>query len=206
MDWRASIALDRTMSARSFDLDGRLRVDLAVLSQANVNPYRGAEIVDNDTLGLDPERTYLMYRPPEELARAVPTACGLPILTAHEPVDAVEFRPDLLVGATLNDARFEPPHLLCSIAIWSADAIRDIQTGAKGALSSGYRYRPIMRPGISPDGERYDGIMHDISLDHVALVDVGRIGPSAIIADRSSDWRIEEKIFADFRRAIGVAA
>jgi uncharacterized protein len=199
------LAFDRMMaSARSFDRDGRLRVDLAVISQANVSRYYGHEIIDADTLHLDPQRTYRMYRPPEELAKAVPSACGLPILTAHEPVDAVEFRPDLLVGATLNDARFEPPHLLCSIAIWSADAIRDIQSGTKGALSSGYRYRPIMTPGISPDGEHFDGIMRDIVLNHVALVDVGRIGPSAIIADRSPQWRIEEKIFADFRKRIGV--
>jgi hypothetical protein len=182
-----------------------LRVDLAVLSQSNVSKYYGHEIIDANALGLDPSRMYRMYRPPEELAKAVPSACGLPILTAHEPVDAVEFRPDLLVGSTLSDARFQAPHLLCSIAIFSADAIRDIQSGAKGALSSGYRYTPIMRPGISPDGERYDGIMHNIVLNHVALVDVGRIGPSEIIADRSPNWRIEERVFADFRRRICVS-
>jgi hypothetical protein len=106
----------------------------------------------------------------------------------------------------LSDARFQAPHLLCSIAIFSADAIRDIQSGAKGALSSGYRYRPIMRPGISPDGERFDGTMRDIVLNHVALVDVGRIGPAAIIADRSPDWRIEERVFQDFRRRLLDAA
>jgi hypothetical protein len=200
--WARELALDRMVSARSFDRDGRLRVDLPVISQANVSKYYGAEIIDADTLGLDPQRTYLMFRPPDELAKAVPSACGLPILTAHEPVDAVEFRPDLLVGATLNDARFEPPHLLCSIAIWSADTIRDIQSGAKGALSAGYRYRPVMKPGISPEGQRFDGTMRDIVLNHVALVDVGRIGPAAIIADRSPDWRIEERVFADFRRRL----
>jgi uncharacterized protein len=201
--WARELALDRMVSARSFDRDGRLRVDLAVISQANVSRYYGSEIIGGPELGLDPRRTYLLYRPPDQLARAVPSACGLPILTAHEPVDAVEFRPDLLVGSTLNDARFQAPHLLCSIAIWSADAIKDIESGAKSSLSAGYRYRPIMRPGISPDsGERYDGIMSDIILNHVALVDVGRIGPSAVMADRSPDWRIEERVFADFRRRL----
>jgi uncharacterized protein len=202
--WTRGLAFDRMTSARSYDLDGRLRVDLAVISQANVGEYYGAEIVDGDTFGLDPEQMYLMYRPPEELARAVPSARGLPILTAHEPVDALEYRPDLLVGATLSDARFEAPHLVCSIAIWSADAIRDIESGVKGALSAGYRYRPIMQSGVSPGGQRYDGKMVDIVLNHVALCDVGRIGPDAIIADRSPDWRIEERVFADLRRQLGV--
>jgi uncharacterized protein len=63
-----------------------------------------------------------------------------------------------------------------------------------------------MKPGVSPDGERYDGKMVDIVFNHVALVDAGRIGPDSIIADRSPDWRVREKFFADFRRRIGVAA
>jgi hypothetical protein len=67
---------------------------------------------------------------------------------------AIEFRPDLLVGSTLSDAGFQAPHFVCSIAIWSQDAIDDIESGAKGALSDGYRYRPGMKPGVSPDGER----------------------------------------------------
>jgi uncharacterized protein len=135
--WTRGLAFDRMVSARSFDRDGRLRVDLAVISQANVSRYYGHEIIGGPELGLDPQRTYLLYRPPDELKKAVSSACGLPVLTAHEPVDAVEFRPDLLVGSTLNDARFVSPHLLCSIAIWSADAIDDIESGREGKSQLG---------------------------------------------------------------------
>jgi uncharacterized protein len=197
------LAFDRMTSARSYDLDGRLRVDLAVISQANVGKYYGSEIVDAD--GLDPDAVYWLLRPASELIKAVPTCVGLPVLTAHEPVDAVEFRPDLLVGATLSDAQFRAPHLLCSLAIWSQSAIDDIESGKKGALSAGYRYRPDMTLGIH-NGQRFDGVMRDIVLNHVALVDVGRIGPDAVIADRSPDWRIEERVWADLRRRIGVVA
>jgi hypothetical protein len=63
-----------------------------------------------------------------------------------------------------------------------------------------------MKPGVSPDGERFDGIMVDIVFNHVALVDVGRIGPDAVIADRSPDWRIKESVYADFRRRFVGAA
>jgi uncharacterized protein len=185
--WTRSLAYDRMAPVRTYDLDGRLRVELAVISQANVGEYWGDEIVEGPELGLDPQKMYLLYRPPEELAKAVPSACGLPILTSHEPVDAVEFAPHLLVGATLSDACFEAPHLLCSIAIWSADAINDIESGKKGALSAGYRYQPILQSGVSPEGERYDGIMRDIVLNHVALVDRGRIGPDAVLTDRAPD-------------------
>jgi uncharacterized protein len=185
-------AFDRS-SARSFDIDGRLKVRLAVLSQARVDRYLGSEIADGSKLGLDPAAEFLMYRPAAELARAVPSACGLPILSAHEPVDAVQFRPDLLIGSTLSDARFEAPHLLCSIAIWSADAIRDIETGKKGALSLGYHYEPDMRPGTAPDGTRFDGVMRDIVANHLALVDVPRIGAAGYLADRAPR-RLEQRI------------
>jgi uncharacterized protein len=129
--WTRGLAYDRMSPVRTYDLDGRLRVDLAVISQANVGEYWGDEIMEGDELGLDPQKMYSLLRPPEELAKAVPSACGLPVLTSHEPVSAVIFRPDLLVGATLNDARFEAPHLLCSIAIFSADAIVDIENGPR---------------------------------------------------------------------------
>jgi hypothetical protein len=205
---RPGLAFDRMMaSARSFDRDGRLRVDLAVISQANVSQYYGSEIIDADKLGLDPQRTYLLYRPPDELAKAVLSACGLPLLSEHQGVDAVEYAPHLLVGSTLNDARVVAPHLLCSIAIWSADAIKDVESGKKGALSWGYHYKTDLRPGVTPDGKRFDGSMRSLAGNHLALVDAGRIGPDSIIADRSPNWRIEEKVFADFRRRlIGVTA
>jgi uncharacterized protein DUF2213 len=161
------LAFDRAMlSARSYDRDGRLRVDLAVISQANVGKYWGNGIPDADKIGLDPNKTYRLYRPPAELAKAVPSVNGLPLLSSHQPVDSVQFRPDLLIGATLNDARFEAPHLLCSLAIWSAEAIKDIESGAKGALSAGYHYDPDMRPGTTPDGARFDGVMRDLVFMH----------------------------------------
>jgi uncharacterized protein len=182
--WTRSLAYDRAAPVRVYDLDGRLRVREAVISQSNVGQYWGDEIIEGDELGLDPTKMYLMYRPPEELAKAVPSVAGLPVLSAHQPVSAVEFAPHLLVGATLSDARFEAPHLLCSIAIWSADAIADIESGAKGALSWGYRYETDMRPGFTPEGKRFDGSMRDLVGNHVALVDKGRIGPDAILVDR----------------------
>jgi uncharacterized protein len=199
------IVFDRAVSVRTKDADGRLRVASATISMASVDRYFGHEIVDAPQLGLDPQKTYRLYRPAAELRRAVPSACGLPILSSHEAVDAVQFRPDLLVGASLSDARFEPPHLLCSIAIWSQDAIDDIESGRKGALSAGYRYQPIMKPGVTPAGERYDGYMIDIVLNHIALCDEGRIGAAAMIAD-SRPRRLAEERFRNLKpRFVGAA-
>jgi hypothetical protein len=96
----------------------------------------------SSSLGLDPQAMYILYRPPDELAKAVPTCVGLPVLTSHEPVDAVEFRPDLLVGATLSDAQFRAPHLLCSLAIWAQGAIDDIEAARRARSAPGIAIGP----------------------------------------------------------------
>jgi hypothetical protein len=77
------LALDRTTSGRTYDLDGRLRVEASRISKAAVNPYLGREIPDFATLGLDPSRTYQLLRDPDELRCAAPTFNNLPLLSQH---------------------------------------------------------------------------------------------------------------------------
>ncbi len=40
-----------------------------------------------------------------------------------------------------------------------------------------------MTPGVTPNGEPYDGIMRDIIGNHVALVERGRAGSDVLVAD-----------------------
>jgi uncharacterized protein len=197
--WTGGLAFDRLASARSYDLDGRLRIDSAVLSMERVDPYRGDELVNGELLGLHPRRVYLMFRPGVELERAASSANGIPLLSRHQPVDAVDYAPELVCGAVLSDSRYEHPHLVASIAIWAKDEIDGIENGDKGALSAGYRYDPDMTPGVSPSGERYDGSMKNIVFNHVAIVENPRIGSAGFLSDRLADWRIEEKVLAEFR-------
>jgi uncharacterized protein len=179
---RDALALDRAPSVRSYDADGRLHVSRINLSQANVCDYLGAEIPGCEALGLDPRRRYALLRPADELAAAVSTFNGLPLLREHVAVDAVSYRPDLVVGAVGNDARFITPYLVNSIVVWAADAIAAIEVGTKRSVSLGYRYIPVMQPG-SYKGERYDGRMTQLGGNHLALVNEGRIGRSAVIGD-----------------------
>ena len=49
-------------------------------------------------------------------------------------------------------------------------------------LSAGYSYTPDMTPGEF-EGKAYDGVMRNLSGNHVALVERGRIGADAVISD-----------------------
>jgi hypothetical protein len=178
------LALDRApLSMRSIDGDGRLHVRGTNISKACVNEYLGQEIPGCDELGLEPTRLYRLWRHPDELKKAVNTFHRIPVLDLHEPVEAKDHKQKLVIGTTGSDAYFEAPYLKSSIAFWTQGAIDDIDADERKELSSAYRYRADMTPGVTPEGELYDGVMRDIVGNHVALVKQGRAGPDVVVGD-----------------------
>jgi hypothetical protein len=167
---------------RTVDQDGRLRVPGCRISKANVCPYFGREIPFFETLGLDSERVYLMYRDPEELRRAADSFEGVPLLDIHVPVTADDHAPESTVG-TVTNPRFEYPYLVGDLIVWTQDAKDLIESETQRELSSAYRYTADMTPGMSPEGVAFHGRMRDIKSNHVALVAEGRAGPDVLVAD-----------------------
>jgi uncharacterized protein len=182
-------AFDRSVaSVRSYDRDGRLHLASATISKAQVSQYMGAEIPEAFALGLVMDRTYRLLRPARELAKAAPTLIGCPVLKQHVAVDVDDHQPDAVVGAVMSDVHFVNPLLLASVVVWAADAIAGIEDGSCASISAGYRYDADMTPGPG-----FDGVMRDLSFNHVALVEAGRIGPDAVIGDARRSQR--SKIF-----------
>lgn len=178
-------AFDR--SVRFEDLDGHMKVGKTPISKANVCPYLGREIPGWRQLGLDEKRVYYLYRDPEELRKAAKTFAGKPLLLRHEPVSADSHPRELVVGTIGDAVSFEAPYLTASLSVWDGDAIRLIKSGKRRQLSSSYRYKPDMRPGISPEGVRFDGRMTDIVGNHCAIVPEGRAGSDVMVADSAND-------------------
>lgn len=176
------IAFDRG-TLRTYDLDGRMHVESCNISKSVVNPYFGREIPGWQALGLDPNRTYKLYRDPAELAKAAPTFANLQLLDLHTPVSASDPKMDRTAGCLGSDVRFEAPHLKASIAVWTKAAIDAIRSRQKAELSASYRYRADMTPGVTPQGVAYDGVMRDIIGNHVALVKEGRAGSDVCVSD-----------------------
>lgn len=185
------LAMDRD-SVRSKDEDGRLRVSIANISKATINPYRGIEIPFWEELGLEPDRIYRLLRDPAELKKAAATFNGVQILRKHKPISAQDHQPYDVIGSTGTEARFEEPYLKNSLVFWSADDIADIEEDVKRELSCGYHYRADMTPG-EYDGKPYDGVMRDIRGNHVALVEDGRAGSDVIVGDSNEEIAMAEK-------------
>lgn len=175
------LAMDKA-TVRTVNGFGQMFVDVSNISKAGVNPYRGNEIPNHAALGLDPDKVYRLLRCPAELAKAVDTFNGLPLLDRHIPVTAEKPSQERVVGALGTDAVFAEPFLRNSLSVWTAGAIAGIKTNQLRELSCAYAYEADMTPGVY-EGVAYDGIMRNIRGNHVALVEVGRAGPECVVGD-----------------------
>lgn len=177
-----TIAFDKS-SVRSYDKDGRLHVAVTPISKANVCPYMGKEIPGWDSLGLDPNKVYNIYRDPVELEKGAASFNNLPLLRKHIQVSADEPMKEDVVGSIGSDVHFDAPYLKSSLCVWDAEAIALIDAQELDELSSAYYWTPVMESGASPEGQSYDGRMTNILGNHLALVEVGRAGPDVVVAD-----------------------
>lgn len=175
------LALDEA-SLRTIDTDGRMHVQKAHISKANVCPYWGHEIPGYEELKLDPDKKYQLFRSPEALQKAANTSNGVQLMIKHIPVDADDHQPFDVAGAVGTDAVFNDPYLDNSLHIWSRDAIDGIEDESRRELSCGYHYVPVMTPGTYK-GVPYDGVMTEIVFNHVALVPEGRAGADVLVSD-----------------------
>jgi hypothetical protein len=80
-----------------------------------------------------------------------------------------------------------------SLRVFDQEAIDYIESRELGELSAGYSYTPDMTAGTW-NGKPYDGIMRNIHGNHVAIVNRGRIGSDAIIADSIEGQLMAKKI------------
>lgn len=184
-----SLAFDKA-SARTIDKDGRMHVSRSNISKANVCPYMGKEIPGWQSLGLDADKIYRLYRDPEELAKGAATFNNLPILLDHTYVSAEKPEKERVIGS-MSGVEFGDPYLAADLCFWDKAAIDAINAEAIEELSSAYHYKADMTPGTTPEGEAFDGVMRDIVGNHLALVEKGRAGADVIVADSDPFYKKE---------------
>ncbi|HDJ1441611.1 TPA: DUF2213 domain-containing protein [Serratia rubidaea] len=176
------LAFDRG-SVRKYDKVGRLQVERSHISKANVCGYYGREIPNAESLGLEPDKLYMLYRDPDELRKAAKTFNNIPILCRHKPDFPGAPARELRVGTTHANSEFDGTYLNNGLSIWDNSAIAGIETDEQRELSSSYAYVADMTPGVTPDGVKFDGVMRDIVGNHVALVEDGRAGSDVLVFD-----------------------
>lgn len=175
------LAFDR-QTVRSYDENGRMKIEMANISKANVCPYFGKEIPGSKELGLDPEKVYMLLRDPVELAKGASTFNDIQLMSVHIGVHASLPQKEYVAGTTGSNCVFDPPYLKNNLMIWDQAAIDGVESDEQRELSSSYSYVPDMTPGIY-EGVPYDGRMTQIVGNHVALVEKGRAGADVLVGD-----------------------
>ncbi len=173
--------LDCMPSERSYTPEGFL-IATAKLARSGIQPYRASEF--SDTSG-DPMRILSIYRPPEEVFAPESLASfeNAPLTNDHPSssfVTADNWR-HLALGSVRN-IRQQDGYVIGDLIVQDKSTIALIESGKVG-LSAGYQSQKEMTPGVTPDGQSYDGIQRNIRVNHIALVRSPRCGPTCRIED-----------------------
>lgn len=170
------------MTQRLYDVNGWFEVPRNPLSKVGVFPYLGR------TIGApEPDRLYMVYRPAEELASAETLASFRlsPFVDEHTMLgDGEDLTPAEqkgVHGVIGENLVFEDGTLYGNVKVFSKALAREIK-GGKKELSCGYRCAYERRAGVF-EGKPYEYVQRNIRGNHLALVDVGRMGPDVKVLD-----------------------
>ncbi len=173
--------LDCMPSERRYTPEGFL-IATAKLARSGIQPYRAVEFSDRSG---DPMRILNIYRPPEEVFAPESLASfeNATLTNDHPPssfVTSDNWR-HLAIGSVRN-IRQQDGYIVGDLIVQDKSAIALIESGKVG-LSAGYQSQKEMTPGVTPDGQPYDGIQRNIRVNHIALVRSPRCGPTCRIED-----------------------
>lgn len=120
------------------------------------------------------------YRPETEVAspESLASFAGKAITSEHPPVllDADNTK-DYQVGFSGTEIVYDNGFVKAVMTITDKDAIERIMRGDAREVSAGYRVNYDPTPGVTENGENYDGIQKEIIGNHIAIVRRGRAGP-----------------------------
>ena len=130
------------------------------------------------------------YRPEDEVSNPDSLASfGMKAVTLNHPKVLLDSKTTKLhqVGHAGSHVRFSDGFVEVALVITDQDAIDAVQRGDAQEVSAGYRVDYDPTPGVTPNGESYDGIQRNIKGNHIALVARGRAGREARLLLDSCD-------------------
>ncbi len=113
------------------------------------------------------------YRPPEEVfSKEAMASFAAATVTLNHPgtkrVTSGTWK-SLAIGHLGENVRQDADHMVSDVYVRDDFAISKVKKGARG-LSCGYRVAYDPTPGVTPDGQQYDGVQRNIRGNHVALL------------------------------------
>jgi hypothetical protein len=139
----------------------------------------------------------LEYRPETEVAsqEALDSFREKCVTKEHPPVllDASNTK-DYAVGFTSADVAYSDGFVESTLTVTDKETIDEIMRGNIREVSCGYKVDYVDQPGITPDGQHYDGFQKNIRGNHVAIVKRARGGANVRLMLDSADAAVTELI------------
>jgi len=157
------------------------------IAKMGVFPYLGKELDPFGKMGLEPNKIYKVYRSEEELKKAIEARedkPDIPFFENHQMVGKGFQAPERKgIEGTLKNLKWASPYIKGDINVLSENILKKRKNGKK-ELSAGYLATNVPEKGIF-NGEEYDFVQKDINLNHLALVDEGRMGCDVCLSDQA---------------------
>lgn len=122
----------------------------------------------------------LEYRSPEEVFSEthLTSIAGAPITLDHPTQRQVTSNTwkTLAVGHAGEQVQRSDSMVEANLYIQDSKAVQMATSGERSEISLGYDLDYIAEPGVTPEGERYDGRQTNLVCNHIALVARGRAG------------------------------
>ena len=139
----------------------------------------------------------LEYRPEEEVAAnaALDSFREKCVTKEHPPVllDASNTK-DYAIGFTSADVSYSEGFVESTLTVTDKETIDEIMRGNVREVSCGYKVDYSPEPGITSDGQHYDGIQRNIRGNHVAIVNRARGGAQVRLMLDSADAAVNDLI------------
>ena len=148
-------------------------------AKTGIQNYRGSEF------GRDQE-TFRLYRPEDEVFQedSLKSFVGKPLTNDHPPipVDSSNWK-EFSVGSIGNEVMRDGEWIRVPITLMDGATIQAVKSG-KRQLSVGYSVDIDDSSGVvDGSGEKYDAIMRNIDVNHLAVCHTARAGSMARIGD-----------------------
>lgn len=171
------VRINDALTSRSKDANGYLIVKDNPIAKAGVFDYLECEVNSQSSS----DRIVKVCRTFENLAKNKDLFKGKPIKLTHKWVgkDGESENAD---GAIFGEVRAEEPYLKADLIIYNPLLIEKIEAGEIIELSSGYEASTTEKNGTY-NGEQFSYIQDLQSVNHLAVVEVGRSGSDLRIQD-----------------------
>lgn len=162
------------------------------VARTGIQLYRGSEV------GVSDKSVVKIFRPEDQVfdEKSMSSFAHKPITVDHPP-EAVnssnwsKYAKGQIGDEIARDGQF----IRVPMVLMDHGAIRSVRAG-KVELSVGYTCDLDMTPGVTTDGESYDGVQKNIVVNHVAFVDSARAGHMVRFGDGTGNCRLNTGDYA----------